>query len=87
MHPSSSTTHHNSDDNHHFEKVKIIGIPESKKEHYLDQKLDDKSAFDLLVAEVSPNVNLSDCTRLGKFAEGKSRPMIVTFNTAWDARI
>ena len=75
------------DDNKHNTQLKFIGVAESAEKYNLNQKLNDKEAVDKILADIGLNAKSSDCMRLGKFAEDKKRPILVTFNSVWDARI
>ena len=75
------------DDNKHLTQLKFIGVAESPEKYNLNQKLNDKEAVDEILADIGLNAKSSDCMRLGKFAEHKKRPILVTFNSVWDARI
>ena len=75
------------DDNKHNTQLKFIGVAESAEKYNLNQKLNDKDAVDKNLADIGLNAKSSDCMRLGKFAEDKKRPILVTFDSVWDARI
>ena len=67
--------------------MKFTGEAENAEKSNLNQKLIDKEAVEKNLADTGLNGKSSDCMRLGKFAEDKKRPILVTFNSVWDARI
>ena len=75
------------DGNKHNTQLKFIGVAESAEKYNLNQKLNDKRAVDKILADIGLNAKPSDCMRLGKLAEDKKRPILVTFNSVWDARV
>ena len=68
-------------------QLKIVNIDENDKPSFNERALADKSALEKISADLGVHVKIDDCRRIGKYDTSRKRPIIVTFNSVWDARL
>ena len=72
----------------HEQQLKVIGVPENDKKSIVDRQLTDKSSVDTIAKDLGLTQHkIVECRRLGKYDKEKCRPLLVTFNSVWDARL
>lgn len=74
-------------DDKYLRQLKITGIPENNEKYLNDRLLKDKQIFEETVKKLGVETCIEDCKRLGRYTEGKSRPLLVTMASTWDQRL
>ena len=73
------------DKNYHY-KIRISGIEEMDSKFFIDRQLHDKSEVENVLDDLNCSVNVIETQRLGKFDKNRTRNLLVTFGSVWDAR-
>ena len=68
-------------------KLKVIGVKKSTNKSSSERQMEDKTSVDYVISDHGVNGQIHDCHRLGRFSDGKNRPLLVTFNSVWDSRL
>ena len=67
-------------------QLRFIGIPESIKTTRLERQLHDKSEIEKVISSLDVTGKVVDCHRLGTYNSSKTRTILVSFDSPWDAR-
>ena len=73
------------DKNYHY-KIRISGIEEMDSKFFIDRQLHDKSEVENVLDDLNCSGNVIETQRLGKFDKNRTRNLLVTFGSVWDAR-
>ena len=73
------------DKNYHY-KIRVSGIKEMESKFFIDRQLHDKSEVENILGDLNCTGNVIETQRLGKFDKNRTRNLLVTFGSVWDAR-
>ena len=73
------------DNNYHY-KIRISGIEEMDSKFFIDRQLHDKSEVENVLDDLNCSGNVIETQRLRKFDKNRTRNLLVTFGSVWDAR-
>ena len=73
------------DNNYHY-KIRISGIEEVDSKFFIDRQLHDKSKVENVLDDLNCSGSVIETQRLGKFDKNRTRNLLVTFGSVWDAR-
>ena len=73
------------DNNYHY-KIRISGIEEMDSRYFIDRHLHDKSEVENVLDDINCTGIVIETQRLGKFDKNRTRNLLVTFGSVWDAR-
>ena len=66
-------------------EVRVSGIPENKEASRIKRQFEDKEVENVC-SSIGCTYPIKECRRIGKFVDGRTRKLLVTFNSVWDAR-
>ena len=72
-------------DEYHFE-VRVNRIPENNEASRNKRQFKDKEEVENVCSSIGCTYPIKECRRIGKFVDGRTRKLLVTFNSVWDAR-
>ena len=65
-------------------EVRVSGIPENNEASRIKRQFKDK--VQNVCSSIGCTYPIKECRRIGKFVDGRTRKLLVTFNSVWDAR-
>ena len=66
--------------------MRISGIEEMDSKFFIDRQLHDKSEVENVLDDLNCSGNVIETQRLRKFDKNRTRNLLVTFESVWDAR-
>ena len=67
-------------------EVRVSGIPENNEASRIKRQFKDKEEVENVCSSIGCTYPIKECRRIGKFVDGRTRKLLVTFNSVWDAR-
>ena len=67
-------------------EVRVSGIPENNEASRIKRQFKDEEEVENVCSSIGYTYPIKECRRIGKFVDGRTRKLIVTFNSVWDAR-
>ena len=67
-------------------EVQVSGIPENNEASRIKRQFKDKEEVENVCSSIGCTYPIKECRRIGKFVDGRTRKLLVTFNSVWDAR-
>ena len=72
-------------DEYEFE-VRVSGIAENNEASRIKRQFKDKEEVENVCSSIGFTYPIKESRRIGKFVDGRTRKLLVTFNSVWDAR-
>ena len=67
-------------------EVRVSGIPENNEASRIKRQFKDKEEVENVCSLIGCTYPIKECRRIRKFVDGRTRKLLVTFNSVWDAR-
>ena len=67
-------------------EVRVSGIPENNEASRIKRQFKDKEEVENVCSSIGCTYPIKECRRIGKFVDGRTRKLLVTFDSVCDAR-
>ena len=67
-------------------EVRVTGIPENNEASRIKRQFKDKEEVENVCSSIGCTYPIKECRRIGKFVDGRTRKLLVIFNSDWDAK-